>query len=183
VWINTHGGVLAGIGLASIGLLAGVMTGRAPAGGRRRELVRAAGLIGLLCTATLANPYGVHLPWFLVTKVAPHVPITEWAAVDLGDVSFPLFKAMVLALAIWLVVARRARLPETMIIVAPSAPPPCCTNATFRSSQSPRRRCSHVRSSTSQRGCACVRWGAHARAFCAAGSRPRPRCKSSCSSS
>jgi hypothetical protein len=118
VWINVHGGVLAGIGLAAIGLVAGSWSAPAATGGRRRELVRAGALIALLAAATLLNVYGAELPWFLVTKVTPRVPITEWAPVAFTDLSFGLFKATALGLLAWLALTRRGRLPETMIVLA-----------------------------------------------------------------
>ncbi len=116
IWINFHGGVLAGVGLAAIGLAAGAWRARpSPATAttsslgatattpslRRAELVRATALIALLLAATLVNVYGVKLPWFLVTKVTPRVAISEWAPVTLADMSFPAFKVAVLAIAGW----------------------------------------------------------------------------------
>jgi hypothetical protein len=121
LWINLHGGVLAGIGLAAIGLVAGAWSVPAAAGRRRGELVRAGVLITLLAAATMVNAYGVRLLWFLVTDVTPRVPITEWAPVALADLSFPLFKATVLGILVWLALARRGRLPETMIVLVAGA--------------------------------------------------------------
>ncbi len=121
LWINLHGGVLAGIGLAAIGLVAGAWSVPAAAGRRRGELVRAGVLITLLAAATMVNAYGVRLLWFLVTDVTPRVPITEWAPVALADLSFPLFKATLLGILVWLALARRGRLPETMIVLTAGA--------------------------------------------------------------
>ncbi len=136
IWINFHGGVLAGVGLAAIGLAAGAWRARpSPATAttssrcatatttslRRAELVRATALIALLLAATLVNVYGVKLPWFLVTKVTPRVAISEWAPVTLADMSFPAFKVAVLAIAGWLLIARRGRLPETLVVLAVAA--------------------------------------------------------------
>ncbi len=121
IWINLHGGVLAGIGLATIGLAAGAWSATVPQTRQRAELVRAAALIALLLAATLVNVYGARLPWFLVTKVTPRVPISEWAAVTLADLSFPAFKAAVLAIGGWVLLARRGRLPETLVVIAAAA--------------------------------------------------------------
>lgn len=128
VWANTHGGVLAGIGLAAIALTAETLraatTARtaasriAPRHDPCRIGARAAALIALLAAATLVNPYGAHLPLFLLSKVTPRVPITEWAAVTLADGSFPLFKVTLVALAVWIAFARRVRLPEIAVVVA-----------------------------------------------------------------
>ncbi len=118
LWVNTHGGVMAGVGLPTAALsLEALRTWR----GHRAAgnvAARAVALIALLGGAMLANPYGIRLPLFLATEVTPRVPITEWAPVPLADWSFPLFKLTVLALACWLVFARRSRPPETVIVVA-----------------------------------------------------------------
>jgi hypothetical protein len=120
VWINTHGGVLAGAGLATLALAAGVL--HPPrTGGRVRQLARTALLIALLTGALVVNPYGIRLPLFLATEVTPRVPITEWAHVPLADLSFPLFKMLLVALAPWLIVQRRVRLPEAVVLVATAA--------------------------------------------------------------
>ena len=128
VWINTHGGVVAGVGLATLALAAGALRPPRPIthpdapssvrSDRGRELARAALLVALLAGALLVNPYGLRLPLFLATEVTPHVPITEWAHVPLGDPSFPLFKMTLVALIPWLVWQRRARLPETVVLLA-----------------------------------------------------------------
>lgn len=122
VWINLHGGVLAGIGLAAVGLVVAALTAPASSTGTRRDRIARAGvLIALLAAATLVNAYGARMPWFLVTKVTPRVPITEWAAVGWTDLTFPLFKATLLALLAWTALARRARLPEIAIALVAAA--------------------------------------------------------------
>ncbi|HEY2389410.1 MAG TPA: hypothetical protein VGK30_20845 [Candidatus Binatia bacterium] len=130
VWINTHGGVLAGVGLATLALAAGALrpphvpTGSSPSarrGARVRQLGRTALLVALMAGALLVNPYGIRLPLFLATEVTPRVPITEWAHVPLADLSFPLFKILLVALAPWLVLQRRVRLPEIVVLVATAA--------------------------------------------------------------
>jgi len=143
VWINLHGGALAGIGLAAIGLASGawhgparrreleppagldarspVIAGPAPRPRQRADLARAAILILFLAAATLVNVYGARLPWFLVTKVTPRVPISEWAPVPVADLSFAAFKAALVAIVGWLVLAHRGRLAETLVVLAAAA--------------------------------------------------------------
>ncbi len=119
LWINVHGGVLAGAGLATIGLTAGVVASRrAP---RAPLALRTVLLVALLGAAMLVNPYGSRLPLFLTTEVTPRVPITEWARVPLGDWSFPLFKLELVTLVPWLLWTRRTRLPETLVVLATAA--------------------------------------------------------------
>ncbi|MCC6766120.1 MAG: hypothetical protein IT293_15790 [Deltaproteobacteria bacterium] len=117
LWVNVHGGVLAGVGLAAIALTAA----------RTTELwhgtlgVRDAGgstlLLALTAAALAVNPYGLRLVAFLLRDVTPAVPITEWAPVGLLDASFPLFKLMLLIATVGTVMLRPA-LAETAVVAA-----------------------------------------------------------------
>lgn len=88
VWINFHGGVLAGVGVVGIWGIARAVNGFA----RRRadapaELARLV-VLGLVCAAALLlNPYGSGLPRFLFeTGTVPRPDIIEWQAVRLASV-------------------------------------------------------------------------------------------------
>jgi len=118
LWVNTHGGVLAGVGLATIGV-AGALAARWRRGeATRRDAAASAALAGALAAALFVNPYGGELVRFLLTDVTPRVPITEWAPVGLGDLSFPAFKALLVAVAVQLCRARSVSLPEALVVAA-----------------------------------------------------------------
>ena len=115
VWVNTHGGVLAGVGLT--GVAVGVTTIVAGARGTldRRGAAAAIALGAALAAALLLNPYGLRLLHFLVFEVTPHVPISEWKPVPLADGSFAAFKAMLVVAGVGCVVVR-PRLAEIAIV-------------------------------------------------------------------
>ncbi len=118
VWINTHGGVLAGLGLAGVGVVA-ALAGRWRSGERRLPDVVTSGLfLATLALALLLNPWGVGLLDFLATDVTPQVAITEWAPVSLTDASFPMFKVLLILVAAYCLLGRNIRLPEAAIAVA-----------------------------------------------------------------
>jgi hypothetical protein len=98
LWVNTHGGVLAGFAiLAAYCLLA------AP-GLAARERIRA-GLVLLGCGAALfVNPYGLRLVSFLLHDVTLSRSISEWGPIPLLDGSHGRFKLAVAAclLGMWL---------------------------------------------------------------------------------
>lgn len=115
LWVNTHGGVLAGVGL--VGIAIGITTVVAGARGTldRRGAAAAIVLGGAVVGALLVNPYGLRLLRFLAFEVTPQVPISEWKPVPLGDGSFAAFKAMLVVAAVGCVVVR-PRLAEIAIV-------------------------------------------------------------------
>jgi hypothetical protein len=115
VWVNTHGGVLAGVGLAAAAVLTGLAWRWRHDGAPTSEIARTGVLLSLLAGALLVNPYGLELVRFLVLDVTPEVPITEWAPVALTDLSFPLFKLLLLA-ALVQCVRGRVRPEETIML-------------------------------------------------------------------
>jgi hypothetical protein len=115
VWINTHGGVIAGLGLAGIGLGVGLAC-RWRAGIRSRADVAASGaLLAALGAALLVNPWGIALIRFLLTDVTPAVSISEWAPVSLTDRSFPFFKLLLVLVAAQSLLGRAIRPPEAAV--------------------------------------------------------------------
>ncbi len=100
LWVNTHGGVLAGIGVLGIYAAAALPV----AGG---SVVAAIALMTLL--SLLANPYGIDLPLFLVEDLSRSRPITEWQPILLLEPSHVLFKTIVVALGAGLLLNRRRR--------------------------------------------------------------------------
>lgn len=82
VWINCHGGVLAGVGVVGLwwaGRVAGALWGRAPDG---VPLSGATLMLAGSLLALLLNPYGWELPVFLADTATEARPfITEWQSV------------------------------------------------------------------------------------------------------
>lgn len=102
LWVNFHGGVLAGVGVVVIWAATAaaaevVRSGRERAGGGwhlaraatafdRSWLLTLAGLTILTGLALLVNPYGWKLPDFLIrTATVPRPDITEWAPLNLRE--------------------------------------------------------------------------------------------------
>jgi hypothetical protein len=126
VWVNLHGGVLAGVGV--LGLWTAVrIVSRSMVDRRRgnRSLVGVVQgiLLGLACgSALLLNPYGAGLVGFLLrTATVPRPEIAEW--MPLGWTSLPgLLDLVLLAIGIvGLVGSRRPRRPEAVAILGLTA--------------------------------------------------------------
>jgi hypothetical protein len=101
-WTNLHGGFPVGValhGLFVVGIVARAAIARAlgdptpPA--RALALVCASGVATLL--ATLVNPYGPSLLWYLATTIADHGRITEWKPLDVLAPSHFSFDVLALA--------------------------------------------------------------------------------------
>ena len=81
VWINFHGGVLAGTGV--LGVWGAARVAHAAASGDRQSALRAVKVplaVGIACAVgLLLNPYGVRLPAFLLqTATGARPDIVEW---------------------------------------------------------------------------------------------------------
>ncbi len=120
LWINVHGGVLAGVGLAGIALGANAAVRATRRDLSRHQAIATIGIVFAVVTALLVNPYGFRLLHFLVWDVTPQVPISEWKSVPPFDASFPGFKLMVLVTLAGIVVLR-PRLAETAIVLVTAA--------------------------------------------------------------
>jgi hypothetical protein len=118
VWVNTHGGVLAGVGLAAIGVLVALAARMREGGVTRRDAGMSLAFVAALVGALFVNPYGATLVRFLLTDVTPAVPITEWAPVSPTDLSFALFKGVLLVVVLGLLLGRRGRPPEVAVLAA-----------------------------------------------------------------
>lgn len=116
VWTNTHGGVLAGVGLAGAGMAAGLAARLWRGAADARDVGATALFVALLGSTLVANPYGLELVRFLVLDVTPGVPITEWAPVALGDLSFPLFKLLLVAVAVGVLRGAAVRPAEAAVV-------------------------------------------------------------------
>lgn len=91
LWVNLHGGFLAGLGVAGVWVAVTVVgdllprseTEKAP-GSRARRIGGPVAALGAACAATLVNPYGAELPAFLLETATVARPyISEWQPVDL----------------------------------------------------------------------------------------------------
>lgn len=93
LWVNSHGGVVLGIGL--LGMVTGIEWLRH----RSFHILHVKWLTGALALSGLAlliNPYGHHLLWFFLETIPRERIVTEWQAITIFDTSRLPFKAMVL---------------------------------------------------------------------------------------
>lgn len=89
VWINFHGGVLAGVGVIGIWGVAKAVAAVTRRGAREAwRAMRTPLLVAPACAiALLLNPYGPGLPLFLLrTATVPRPDIMEWQGLDLLSV-------------------------------------------------------------------------------------------------
>ncbi len=124
VWINTHGGVLAG--LAALALWSGAHLSLSfrkdgsPDDGPSRRTIAAVLAASLL--ATLINPYGADLPVFLLkTATVARYDITEWHALELRSVAGALYLLLLATAAVVLVKSRAERRPAPLLVLACTA--------------------------------------------------------------
>ena len=93
LWVNSHGGVVLGIGL--LGMVTAVEWLRH----RSFQVLHLKWLtaaLALSCLALLINPYGYKLPWFLLETIPRERIVTEWSPIAIFDTSRLPFKVMVL---------------------------------------------------------------------------------------
>lgn len=97
VWVNLHGGFLAGLGVSGVwvaGAVVGILLeNNGTSAGRSARLRRTIHLSGAwagACAATLINPYGIELLLFLLeTATVPRPEISEWQPLSLtGSLGF-----------------------------------------------------------------------------------------------
>jgi len=98
VWINFHGGVLAGVGILGVWGIAkviSILANRDQGSIIRRLTVPVA--VGVCCgLALLLNPYGARLPIFLLeTAAVPRPDIVEWQPLRLLSVPGAIYSAIV----------------------------------------------------------------------------------------
>lgn len=90
-WVNSHGGVVAGLGI--FGLIAFIEVVRGWKSGERAPRLLAA-TFGLCCLAVLVNPYGYKLWLFFYESLGQERIITEWMPVPLWSAEFIQYKIL-----------------------------------------------------------------------------------------
>jgi len=94
LWVNLHGGFVAGLGALGLFSLWKVFAGGFRAGSARIALVRSLPL-ALSVIASVLNPYGINLWSFLAKDLFLDRPITEWQPIPLTTLSFLEFQLAV----------------------------------------------------------------------------------------
>ncbi|MGP0628719.1 hypothetical protein ACTRW9_03340 [Nitrospina sp. 32_T5] len=114
LWVNCHGGVVAGLGIFS--MIVAVETIRnALTGGSNWKYLLAA-WVGS-CLAMLVNPYGIDLLTFFLKTIPQARDVTEWYALNLFDASHLHFKILVLLFGATLLTPVPKRWWEVAIIL------------------------------------------------------------------
>jgi hypothetical protein len=120
LWVNLHGGVLAGIGILGVWITAnGVKRLVADRVRWRPNLDGFAGLVAVAVACALAlllNPYGATLLSFLLrTATVPRPEISEWAPLELTSLPGLLCLVLVVIGLVALAFSRRRRTPEAVL--------------------------------------------------------------------
>jgi hypothetical protein len=121
IWVNLHGGVIAGLSLAGLWWLATLLLD--PPGNRMRWARQTLPALGLSLFALLMNPYGIRLPLLLAgAGFMPRPMITEWQSVLTSPVIFLVFVSWFgLCLIGWLASTRPRRPAEALVCIAAAA--------------------------------------------------------------
>jgi hypothetical protein len=107
VWTNTHGGVVAGVGIFLAYVVAGWLSAI-----RRPERPALALLALLSALALLVNPYGEELVAFLFRDLGRARAISEWQPIPPLALSSIVYEATLAVLAIGIVAGERTRIWE-----------------------------------------------------------------------
>jgi hypothetical protein len=125
LWVNLHGGVLAGIGVLAIWVGAEVVARlRIQTSQNNWRLVAFAplGLLGLCGLALSINPYGPALVEFLLTKgTVPRPEISEWGAMKLTSFAGLLDLGLLMLGTLAVIFTRRPRNPAAIVILCVTA--------------------------------------------------------------
>ena len=112
-WVNSHGGVVAGLGIFAVITL--IECVRGPWNKRLRILILCFSLSAL---ATLFNPYGYKLWVFFYQTLGVARPIGEWGPVSLFDQSHLEYKILTLLFALTLLRKPGRDLCQVLVITA-----------------------------------------------------------------
>jgi hypothetical protein len=133
VWVNLHGGVLAGAGVLGLWIAAraiGVLWDQGTPPVVRLAGLFHLGLLGAACgLSLLLNPYGASLITFLLrTGTVPRPEITEWTPLGLVSLPGQLFIGLLAIGLFGLVGSRRRRDPASIQILSVTALLPLISN-------------------------------------------------------
>ncbi len=130
VWVNLHGGVLAGIGV--VGLWVGVRTVESLRNRNKHDAVASLWLLALLAAcggAIFLNPYGARLVQFLATTgTVPRPEISEWVPLALTSLPGSIYLLLLAIGIIGLAGSSQPRRPEAIVIFAVAAILPLLAN-------------------------------------------------------
>jgi len=133
IWVNLHGGVLAGAMVIGIWIAVRIFvrpTGDPSRLDRSRGAGILVGLVGFACgLALLLNPHGVELVEFLLrTATIPRPEISEWTPLRLMSLPGQLYLALLAIGIAGLVWSGRRREPEAILIFSVAALLPLISN-------------------------------------------------------
>jgi hypothetical protein len=124
LWVNLHGGVLAGLAVAGIwgsvylASLAGLPPGRARQPPQRRGTITVLCALGATGLAVLLNPYGIHLFTFLLaTATVPRPEITEWLPLEIMSQLGAIYLSLAAIVVAGLMFSDRARRPARIAVL------------------------------------------------------------------
>lgn len=100
LWVNLHGGFVAGLGILGLFSLWTLFSGNLSAATARLALLRSLPL-ALSVIASVVNPYGLDLMGFLAEDLFLARPITEWQPIPWTTLSFLEFKVALLLVLIF----------------------------------------------------------------------------------
>jgi hypothetical protein len=113
LWINCHGGVIAGLGiLGAVTAIQWFLTRQSEFPSWKPLAIVLAGS----CLTVLINPYGIELWTFFIKSLSLPRKINEWAPIPLFDLSHLPFKVLTLVFLISIIGNRKKQLWEVGII-------------------------------------------------------------------
>ena len=120
VWVNMHGGFLAGCGMVGLFCLCVAVRGWQSHDEDRRHAVRTlltcGGLLGLVAAATFVNPYGVGLHAMLLEHLGTKQFVREWQPLW-GTQQSPVFYVPFLLIGLAVAGRRRLKLIDVIVMV------------------------------------------------------------------
>lgn len=114
LWINSHGGVVAGLGI--FGLITAVEVIRCYKTQESREILLLK-YFALSAVAVLINPYGYNLWFFFIHSLGMPRSISEWGPVSLSDFSHWQYKFLALLFLGTFLLPDKKRIWEILILV------------------------------------------------------------------